>query len=368
MLGDQVYADEIGMAFIKEWHDGSTGNDDARAANERASTMLYAKLADLYQDSWMHPDTRKVLATAATLMIKDDHEVLDDSLPRKFAQHPAFIVYSEVALRAYRDFQLALRLIHDAEATTTPSTGGVYTWPVGEGTSIHLVDCSYPGFDDAAAQSVRSFLKTPWLTRAIVACSCLPFPDQTAASSKLHKFIFGEKGPSGRLGVWSKESATAVFRELLDFTSSGAREAAVVGGDWHAALTGVVSSSEAPLQRQQRSGGAAEDGKVMFMCSSGITNVCSQVDVDASVNPVRRCNVPNALLPGMQVTCDPQTAEPRRNYGVVYTSGDSGGGGLTVRNKFASKPSKFASVSTRLKHVVGLARAAYFGWLLKHVL
>jgi hypothetical protein len=408
MIGDQVYADPLGMAFIKGWC-GKSGIDSSTpaaaqaapqgeagrgcktgrgaavrqeldaASNERAARGLYAKLADLYQYNWMQPDTRKVLATAATLMVKDDHELMDDRLQGKFAAHPACRIYLEVALRAYRDFQLALRLTHAPDAPATPSTGALYTWPIARGAAVHLVDCSYQGFDSAAVESVQRFLQTPGLTRAIVACGSLPFPDPPAPSALSH-FIFGDRAPPGQMGVWSLESSTHMFKALLDFSALKGcpRAAAVIGGDWHASLTGVVTRSSSSGSGATGSGTAGSGtagsgtagsgtagagGQVAFMCSSGITNVCTQVDVDGCTDHLRKRSGPGEIMPGMCVACDPLVDEPQRNYGVVYMPTDSKGGGLTVCNKFAShRPSKCASLGTLCSYVMGLLRAAYWGW------
>jgi hypothetical protein len=363
-MGDQVYADEIGVAFILGWKrrnlltPRSLPANVAATANDRASRRLYSKLADMYCENWMRPATRQVLASAATLMFKDDHEVIDDKLQTKYATHPAFIVYQEVALRVYRDFQLALRLGHAPDAEATPSAGALYTWPIARGTAVHLVDCSYHGFDDAAAESVQRFLQTPGLLRAIVACGCLPLPSIPKPPVSMSRFVFGDRARPGDIGSWSKGAATALCEAMLNFRLQPgvARGAAIVGGDWHASLTGTIVRS-----RSSRSSSSVSEETVRgvpFMCSSGISNVCTPVDVTGNIDPIRELAGPNELMAGMTVTCDAPTVTCARNYGVVYPEPE----GVSLCNKFASdnalEPATLTTVTT---HCFELARAAFWG-------
>lgn len=122
-------------------------------------------------------------------------------------------------------------------------------------------------------------------------------------------------------------------------------------GDWHASLTGVIRSSEV--------GGVDDDRRgVPFMCSSGISNVCTPVDVTGNVTPVRERSAPNALMQGMVVTCAAPEAECQRNYGVVYV-GDEG---IAVCNKFASRDAiEPVTLATLVRHAREMALAAFWG-------
>jgi hypothetical protein len=73
MLGDQVYADEVSpetMAFIR-----ARRSTDVPPGEEIADFEEYTRL---YAEAWTDPDVRWLLATVPSLMIFDDHDVIDD--------------------------------------------------------------------------------------------------------------------------------------------------------------------------------------------------------------------------------------------------------------------------------------------------
>jgi hypothetical protein len=73
LIGDQVYADEVSPAtleFIRSRRDTSTPPGE-----EIADFEEYTRL---YRESWTDPDIRWLLATVSSVMIFDDHDVIDD--------------------------------------------------------------------------------------------------------------------------------------------------------------------------------------------------------------------------------------------------------------------------------------------------
>ncbi|NEE04597.1 alkaline phosphatase D family protein [Phytoactinopolyspora halotolerans] len=73
LLGDQVYADEGAPAtrrFVRRRRrtDGPVG----------AQTHTFAEFAALYREAWSDPAVRWLLSTVPTLMIFDDHEIIDN--------------------------------------------------------------------------------------------------------------------------------------------------------------------------------------------------------------------------------------------------------------------------------------------------
>ncbi len=86
LLGDQVYADEGAPAtrrFIRRRrnHDGPVG----------AQTHAFTEFAMLYREAWSEPAVRWLLSTVPTLMIFDDHEIIDNwnTSERWLAEHQA---------------------------------------------------------------------------------------------------------------------------------------------------------------------------------------------------------------------------------------------------------------------------------------
>jgi PhoD-like phosphatase len=73
LIGDQVYADEVSpetLAFIRARRDTSTPPGE-----EVADFEEYTRL---YRESWSDPDIRWLLSTVPSVMIFDDHDVIDD--------------------------------------------------------------------------------------------------------------------------------------------------------------------------------------------------------------------------------------------------------------------------------------------------
>jgi hypothetical protein len=77
LLGDQVYADEA-PATMRRW---LRQRARLRRRHPRAparQVVDFTEYARLYLDSWADPDIRWLLSTVPSLMIFDDHEIIDD--------------------------------------------------------------------------------------------------------------------------------------------------------------------------------------------------------------------------------------------------------------------------------------------------
>jgi PhoD-like phosphatase len=73
LLGDQVYADEVSpdtLEYIR-----STRDTDQPPGEQIANFEEYARL---YRESWSEPDIRWLFSTVPTVMVFDDHDVIDD--------------------------------------------------------------------------------------------------------------------------------------------------------------------------------------------------------------------------------------------------------------------------------------------------
>ena len=73
LLGDQVYADEVSprtLEFIRSRRD--TGEPPGEQVAD------FEEYTRLYRESWSDPDIRWLLSTVPTVMIFDDHDVIDD--------------------------------------------------------------------------------------------------------------------------------------------------------------------------------------------------------------------------------------------------------------------------------------------------
>jgi PhoD-like phosphatase len=76
LLGDQVYADVTSKstrAWLKRHR-----HEHYRADAPATQVVTFPEYARLYLESWSDPDVRWLLSTVSTVMIFDDHEIIDD--------------------------------------------------------------------------------------------------------------------------------------------------------------------------------------------------------------------------------------------------------------------------------------------------
>ncbi|GGK28164.1 alkaline phosphatase [Pilimelia terevasa] len=73
LLGDQVYADET-STVVRRWL--RQRRRPAHAPQDQV--MTYEEYTGLYRESWRDPEIAWLLATVPSVMIFDDHEVIDD--------------------------------------------------------------------------------------------------------------------------------------------------------------------------------------------------------------------------------------------------------------------------------------------------
>jgi len=74
LLGDQVYAD-IPSPAVKRFLHGRRGHDKHKPDNQVVS---YEEYTQLYLESWRDPEIRWLFASVPSVMIFDDHEIIDD--------------------------------------------------------------------------------------------------------------------------------------------------------------------------------------------------------------------------------------------------------------------------------------------------
>ncbi|MGN9907260.1 alkaline phosphatase D family protein [Phytohabitans sp. LJ34] len=74
LLGDQVYAD-IPSPAVKRFLHRRRGHDHHHPENQVVS---YEEYTQLYLESWRDPEIRWLFATVPSVMIFDDHEIIDD--------------------------------------------------------------------------------------------------------------------------------------------------------------------------------------------------------------------------------------------------------------------------------------------------
>jgi hypothetical protein len=109
MGGDQVYSDA--MWTTTGLHDWAAAPNDKKLANKPVSKTLRTEIDDFffanYLKVWSYPHVARMLATIPTVMMWDDHDIIDGwgSYPPKFQQSPVFEAIYEVARDYFLLFQ-----------------------------------------------------------------------------------------------------------------------------------------------------------------------------------------------------------------------------------------------------------------------
>lgn len=117
LLGDQVYADLI-PGNVRRWLRRRRRRPKAAPATHVVSFHEYTKL---YLDSWTDPEVRWLLSTVPSVMIFDDHEIIDDwnssdSWRRDIAREPWWAKRIQAGLSSYWVYQHLGNLAPDALA------------------------------------------------------------------------------------------------------------------------------------------------------------------------------------------------------------------------------------------------------------
>lgn len=119
--GDQLYADEILLAHpaLTAWRDGRRRTVETAAFTPEIDDALRADLMRRYLDLYAQADIAAVVARIPSLMIWDDHDIVDG-----WGSHPAWRLDSPIGrgvFRAARAFCCAFQ--HGCGPDETPPTG-----------------------------------------------------------------------------------------------------------------------------------------------------------------------------------------------------------------------------------------------------
>ena len=117
MGGDQVYADSMWdmVKPLRAWNhlSWSVGGKPNREKFKPATATLVAGLQEhfyktMYCDRWNQPEVREVLARIPTIMMWDDHDIMDGwgSYPDEQLQSPVYQLIFQIAQECFELFQL----------------------------------------------------------------------------------------------------------------------------------------------------------------------------------------------------------------------------------------------------------------------
>jgi hypothetical protein len=127
MGGDQVYADSMWetVATMKAWSALTFDKGNAAPCTEKMTADLEKFYFELYCERWSQPEVASILARIPTLMMWDDHDIIDGwgSYPEKRQNCAVYQGMFAIARKAFAVFQR-----HLPEAVQTGPLGFGYTW------------------------------------------------------------------------------------------------------------------------------------------------------------------------------------------------------------------------------------------------
>lgn len=123
MGGDQIYSDDIWSVLpeLREWTETEWFTRTHMAFSDALRADLEKRFAEFYIERWNQPETAALLATVPSVMMWDDHDIIDGwgSHPAELHQSPVFQGIYTVAKAAFELFQL--QMLGAAPPATLPN-------------------------------------------------------------------------------------------------------------------------------------------------------------------------------------------------------------------------------------------------------
>ncbi|MDF0729314.1 alkaline phosphatase D family protein [Pseudomonas entomophila] len=124
MGGDQVYSDALleGPGPLHEWSKQFSWNRHKNAWSPAMDQQADAFFASVYQEYWARPEILHMLSHVPTLMMWDDHDIIDGwgSYPQALHESPVHQNLLRIATAYFRIFQQQLRADERRPGALTP--------------------------------------------------------------------------------------------------------------------------------------------------------------------------------------------------------------------------------------------------------
>jgi hypothetical protein len=256
--GDQVYADSMWetVESMKRWNE--LGFEKGNAAPFTMQAELEAFYFDLYVERWSQPEVARMLATVPTIMMWDDHDIIDGwgSYPDARQNCPVFKGMWPVARKAFAVFQrhLPADAASGGMAPEACFTEG-YILP---NLAILALDMRSER-TDAQVLSLTHWAKVyQWLDALlkldhlfVMASIPVVYPDFGAVESVLGIFPGQQELEDDLRDHWNsrphKGERLRLIHRLLDFSESRQIRPTIISGDVHVAAVGVVESTRSGI-------------------------------------------------------------------------------------------------------------------------
>ncbi|MDR2852657.1 MAG: alkaline phosphatase family protein [Burkholderiaceae bacterium] len=252
--GDQVYADAMWETIdsMKQWNE--LGWDQANAAPFTMAAELEDFYFNLYVDRWSQPEIAQILATVPTIMMWDDHDIIDGwgSYPQDRHNCPVFQGMFQIARKAFAVFQrhLPANARSDSMAQGMAFTAG-YVLPQ---MAILALDMRNERTEQQVISPAHWEKVYNWLDSLnnldhLIILSSIPliYTDFNSVENVLGIFPGQQELEDDLRDHWlsrsHKEERLRFIHRLLSFAQQKKIRPTVLSGDVHLAALGVVESN-----------------------------------------------------------------------------------------------------------------------------
>jgi hypothetical protein len=294
MGGDQIYSDDIWATEpeLREWTETDWFTRTHMAFSDSLRSALQKRFAECYLERWNQPETAVLLASVPSVMMWDDHDIIDGwgSHPAELHDSPVFQGIFEVAKAAFDLFQRQI-LGAPPPATLPGQVAHSSGFRFGS-TGLLVLDLRSerrPRTETTDAAGHRTVLVDQVMSPASWTAVYAWLDAQLAAGDLRHLLVMSSipvMHPSfeqlekmlGALPAieeleddlrdhWTsrphKAERLRLVRRLLDASARGLR-VTVLSGDVHVAALGVIESDRSDLSPEARS--------LTQLTSSGVTH------------------------------------------------------------------------------------------------
>jgi hypothetical protein len=256
--GDQVYADSMWETVdsMKQWNE--LVFEEGNAASFTMQAELEAFYFNLYVERWRQPEVARVLATVPTLMMWDDHDIIDGwgSYPPERQNCPVFGGMWPIARKAFAVFQRHL----PADATAGGMAPGL-----GFTAGYILPNLAILALDMRSERTHAQVLSPAHWTKVydwldslneldhlfVMASIPVVYPDFGTVESILGVFPGQQEIEDDLRDHWNsrphKGERLRLIHRLLAFAENKKIRPTIISGDVHVAAVGVIESTRAGI-------------------------------------------------------------------------------------------------------------------------
>ena len=278
MGGDQVYADSMWetVRVMRDWAALSSDAGNRAKATAQMIREVERFYFDLYTSRWAQPEVAALLATIPTMMMWDDHDIIDG-----WGSYPEARQMSEVyqkaiwpaAQRAFRAFQQQLMPGEVAGAGIAAAYGFTFGHVIG-GIAVLAIDMRserrlHQVLSAAHWEAIYRWLDSLPEVEHLLIMSSIPvvYPGFDTLERILGLWPGQDELEDDLADHWNSRSHKAerlrLIHRILRLTEEETVRPTLISGDVHVAALGYVESSR---------GGAGRGAVVNQLISSGIVH------------------------------------------------------------------------------------------------